>query len=170
MDIRQRKPNRLKDFDYSTNSAYFITICTNDRKPVLSDIDVGADCVRLFPIGKTVQNEIQKMALLYDNVYICNYVIMPNHIHIIFQIDNNGRTQFAPTVSRIVKQFKGSVTKKIGQSIWQKSFYDHIIRDESNFITKSRYIDDNPSRWEHDPMYSKKRQFLTAVFIYSSYK
>ena len=66
---------------------------------------------------------------------------------------NSGRTQFAPTVSRIIKQFKGSVTKKIGISIWQRSFYDHIIRDENDYLRIWDYIDTNPLKWSSDEYY-----------------
>ena len=66
----------------------------------------------------------------------------------------DGRTQFAPTgpvaLSRIIKQFKGMTSKRCGQSLWQKSFYDHIIRDENDFLTRWNYIDTNPARWQED--------------------
>ena len=102
MELKTRNPNRLKDYDYSQNGAYFITICTKDRQPILSviknaDETVGENCVLpsicLTDIGKTIKNEIDKIHLIYDNVFIDNYVIMPNHIHLIIRINTNGRTQ-----------------------------------------------------------------------------
>ena len=71
---------------------------------------------------------------------------MPDHLHVLISISEgkNGRTQFAPTVSRMVKQFKGAVTKTIGFPIWQKSFMEHIIRDEDDYNTRLKYICDNP--------------------------
>lgn len=62
----------------------------------------------------------------------------------------------APTISRIIQQFKGYVTKQIGKSIWQKLFYDHIIRDEDDYIIKIQYIENNPSKWFEDKYYTKK--------------
>jgi hypothetical protein len=62
----------------------------------------------------------------------------------------NGRTQFAPTVSRIIKQWKGVITKRTGSSIWQKSFHDHIIRDENEYRQIAEYIGNNPMTWEDD--------------------
>lgn len=151
---KKRKPNRLKNYDYSRNGAYFITICVNDRTPILSHIDVGANFVRLSRIGIVVENEIQKLSTVYENVFVDNYVIMPNHIHIIIRIESdNRRPQVAPTVSRIVKQFKGSITKQLQKSIWQKGFYDHIIRDEYDYQIKWQYIDDNPVKWMEDNLY-----------------
>jgi len=75
---------------------------------------------------------------------------MPNHIHMLITIDTSGRTQFAPTVSRIVKQFKGSITKQIGYSIWQKSFHDHVVRNEEDYLHIWKYIDENPAMWTED--------------------
>ncbi|MDD6659160.1 MAG: hypothetical protein PUE60_03715 [Eubacteriales bacterium] len=149
---KKRKPNRLTDYDYTQNGAYFITICVNDRKPILYSITVGANCVRLSKVGIVINNEIDKMNTVYENVFVDNYVIMPNHIHLIIRIESR-RTQFAPTIGRIIKQFKGSITKQIGKSIWQKSFYDHIIRDDYDYQTKWQYIDENPGKWLEDELY-----------------
>lgn len=149
---KKRKPNRLTDYDYTQNGAYFITICVNDRKPILSSITIGDNCVRLSKVGIVIKNEIDKMNMVYENVFVDNYVIMPNHIHLIIRIES-GRTQFAPTIGRIIKQFKGSITKQIGKSIWQKSFYDHIIRDDYDYQTKWQYIDENPGKWLEDELY-----------------
>ena len=154
MNCRTRKPNRLKDYDYSQNGAYFITVCVKNRKPILSYIPVGANCVRPSKIGNVVENEIKKISKIYENVTVDNYVIMPNHIHLLIRIDTyGGRTQFAPTIYRIIKQFKGSITKRLGVSIWQKGFYDHVIRDEHDFQIKWQYIADNPLRWQEDYLF-----------------
>ena len=65
----------------------------------------------------------------------------------------DGRTQFAPTLSRILKQFKGSVTKQVGAPIWQKSFYDHVIRNEAEYLDTWAYIDENPAKWTEDDLF-----------------
>ena len=160
----KRKQNRLQEYDYNSNGAYFITICTKDKKHLFwkENTNVGANCVRpyeyqLSSVGITVNEEIKNINNVYgDIVRIDKYVVMPNHIHMIIIIDdyNSGRTQFAPTVSRIIKRFKGSVTKKIGSSIWQRSFYDHIIRDENDYLRIWDYIDKNPLKWSSDEYYS----------------
>ena len=74
------------------------------------------------------------------------YVIMPDHIHLLITIhtDERGRPMVAPTVSRVVQQMKGYVTKHIGSSIWQKSFYDHVIRNKEDYETHIKYIYENP--------------------------
>ena len=117
--------------------------------------NVGANCVRpldqlpLSKIGIVIENEIYKLNTVYENIKVYKYQIMPNHINLIIFIyeDSNGRTQFAPTISRIIKQFKGSITKQIGFSIWQKSFYDRIIRNEKEYQSVWNYIHNNPLKY-----------------------
>lgn len=154
MDLPKRKNIRLNDYNYSSNGAYFITICTKNKENLLWK-NVGANCVRpldqlpLSKIGIVIENEIYKLNTVYENIKVDKYQIMPNHIHLIIFIyeDSNGRTQFAPTTSRIIKQFKGSITKQIGFSIWQKSFYDRIIRNEKEYQSVWNYIHNNPLKY-----------------------
>lgn len=154
MDLPKRKNIRLNDYNYSSNGAYFITICTKNKENLLWK-NVGANCVRpleqlpLSKIGIVVENEIHKLNTIYENIKVDKYQIMPNHIHLIIFIyeDSNGRTQFAPTISRIIKQFKGSITKQIGFSIWQKSFYDRVIRNEKEYQEVWNYIHNNPLKY-----------------------
>lgn len=154
MDLPKRKNIRLNDYNYSSNGAYFITICTKNKENLLWK-NVGANCVRpldqlpLSKIGIVIENEIYKLNTVYENIKVDKYQIMPNHIHLIIFIyeDSNGRTQFAPTISRIIKQFKGSITKQNGFSIWQKSFYDRIIRNEKEYQSVWNYIHNNPLKY-----------------------
>lgn len=144
----------MHNYNYSYNGAYFITICTKNKENLLWK-NVGANCVRpldqlpLSKIGIVIENEIYKLNTVYENIKVDKYQIMPNHIHLIIFIyeDSNGRTQFAPTISRIIKQFKGSITKQIGFSIWQKSFYDRIIRNEKEYQSVWNYIHNNPLKY-----------------------
>lgn len=156
MDYQTRKPNRLPDYDYSQNGAYFITICTKDSKCILShiveDTTVGATFGRpkiiLTKIGEIIEDEIKRLNTVYCGTKVDKYVIMPNHIHIIISIDiENGRPKVAPTVSRIIQQFKGAVTKKAQKPIWQKGFHDHVIRNEEDYLIRWQYIDENPRKW-----------------------
>ena len=154
MDLPKRKNIRLNDYNYSSNGAYFITICTKNKENLLWK-NVGENCVRpldqlpLSKIGIVIENEIYKLNTVYENIKVDKYQIMPNHIHLIIFIyeDSNGRTQFAPTISRIIKQFKGSITKQIEFSIWQKSFYDRIIRNEKEYQEVWNYIHNNPLKY-----------------------
>ena len=149
----KRKPIRMKGYDYSTSGAYFITVCAVNREKIFWSDRRGELCspanVPLSDIGTIVDNEIQKLNTVYDSVCVDKYCIMPDHIHMILTIDTdeNGRTQFAPTISRVIKQFKGSITKQIGRPIWQKSFYDHGIRNQQDYDEIWQYIENNPLKY-----------------------
>ena len=137
-----------------------MTICTKDHAHLFGSISRGELCspvcqTHLSPIGEIVESEIEKLSATYDMAYVNLYVIMPNHVHMIIVIrHNNGRTQFAPTLSRIIKQWKGAITKRIGRPIWQKSFYDRIIRNEGDYLRIAEYIETNPAKWQEDEYYS----------------
>ena len=151
--LPKRKPNRLSNYDYSQNGAYFITICSKERELIFSHITVGTSTARPFKlelseIGVIVDNAIKGIPYHYEGVFVDNYVVMPNHIHMIIRISiENGRPMLAPTISRIIQQLKGYATRQAGKAIWQNKSYDHIIRDDCDYMTRYQYIDDNPVNW-----------------------
>lgn len=164
MELAKRKSIRLKDYDYGSAGVYFVTICTKDRKALFWN-NVGATSgrqqeTRLSKYGKVVDEAIHKIPIYYPDVKIDNYVVMPNHVHILLSIEGNidGRPVVAPTISRVVKQMKGYVSKQIGHSVWQKSFIDHIIRNEKDYLEHYTYIDNNPLKWEEDELHIKKEK------------
>ena len=143
--LPQRKQTRLKEFDYSSTAFYFITICTNEHKCVLSNIITQADGTVLnvlTPYGRAAESYLVKIPGMDQ------YVIMPNHIHMIIHKTNGN------PIASDVRSFKVLVTKAIGKSIWQRSFYDHIIRDETDYMIKWKYIDENPAKWADDEYHS----------------
>ena len=161
MVLPQRKPNRLPDFDYSTPGAYFITICVKNRKNLLW-ADVGASIARLpnprlSPWGQIVEQAIRNIPICYPAISLDHYVVMPNHIHLLLQIqtDKDGQAMLAPTISTVIQQMKGAVTKKIGLSIWQKLFHDHVIRNDADYLKIWEYIENNPYRWKEDCFYAE---------------
>jgi REP element-mobilizing transposase RayT len=217
-ELRKRKPNRLRNYDYSKNGAYFVTICSKDRVQIFSTIsdrdagkqisggcethgggagehssplraqitqnncrgelrspDAGSNekCSpdmrsperrrsQLTEIGLIIENEIKILSNTYANIHVSDFVIMPNHIHMVIiieddgrMIESSGRTQYAPTVSRVIKQWKGVISKKIGFSPWQKSFHDHIIRNEDDYIRISEYIANNLQNWKEDCFFTE---------------
>ena len=158
MELPKRKPNRLRDYSYNTPNAYFITVCTEKRKNLFWQ-NVGAINdrpidVHLTNIGIFVQQSIEDIPMHYPSVTVDRYTIMPNHIHLLLQIhaDHGGRSLIAPTISTVIRLMKGTVTKRIGFSIWQKGFYDHIVRNEKDYQEIWNYIDGNPSKWEEDQL------------------
>ena len=102
--------------------------------------------IRLSKYGKIADEAVKNISETYKALSVDHYVIMPDHIHLLLSIraDECGRPMVAPTVSRVVQQMKGYVTKRIGTSIWQKSFYDHVIRNKEDYEAHIKYIYENP--------------------------
>ncbi|MBQ6798037.1 MAG: transposase [Oscillospiraceae bacterium] len=160
MEYPKRKPNRLPEFDYSTAAAYFITICTDQRKNRFWH-EVGAiidrpQSVPLNEAGCIAEYRIKDIEQVYRSVSVDHYVIMPNHIHMLLQIRDvaDGRSMIAPTVSTIVRHMKGYVSKRSKERIWQKGFYDHVIRTETDYAEIWNDIETNPIKWTADKFYS----------------
>ena len=161
-NLPKRKRNRLENYDYSSSGAYFITVCTKDRKNIFweksSTVCVGEDIIlppELSFYGKITESAIKSIPQYYPNIELLQYVVMPNHIHmILFLVYDSGRIISSPTpVSTVVGQMKRYVSKKIGKSIWQRSFHDHIIRDGKDYEKISKYIFENPKNWIYDCFY-----------------
>lgn len=157
----QRKRIRLKNFDYSSNGAYFITICVKDRRELLGKIIVGDDAhivpaINLSKHGLILQRYIENIDTIYSNVAVNKYVIMPNHVHLILFVNGSMKasTPTSVIVPTIVRSLKTMVTKECGISFWQRSYHDHIIRDEAVYRIKWEYIDTNPARWAEDEYYT----------------
>ena len=152
-ELLRRKHIRITDYDYSTPGAYFITICTANREEILWN-GVGADISRpqnvpLSTVGKIVEQGILQMAQHYENVAVDKYCVMPDHVHFILRIESDigGRIISAPTVSTVVGSMKRWVSRQIGRPIWQKSFYDHGIRNQQDYDEIWQYIEDNPLKY-----------------------
>ncbi len=143
MNFPQRKPNRLKNFDYNQNGAYFVTICVKGRKKILCDI-VGDDA---HIVPKKYGTIIEKYILNVPEIE--KYVIMPDHIHMIIRIENGTMWASSPTnrISNIVRSLKILTTKEIGKSIFRRSYYDHVIRNQQDYNEIWEYIDNNPKKW-----------------------
>lgn len=155
MEGPKRKRNRLAGYDYSSCGAYFVTICTKDRLKILSKICRGGALLR--PIGDICELEIERIQNRF-HIMIDKYVIMPNHVHMIIVIGQERAEQSpAPTVGDIICAFKSITTKTAnkyenqpGRKIWQRSYHDHIIRNEQEYQKIWNYIDANPMKWDED--------------------
>ncbi len=160
MELPNRKPTRLKGYDYSAPGAYFITICTHNRKCILGNIVGEGLCAlprnQLTRIGKEVEKTIMYINENYNNVSIDKYVIMPNHIHLIVVLDNSGGRGNRPLQKKL-GHLKSNTTKKFDNILWQRSYHDHIIRNEKDYRRIWEYIDTNPLKWELDCFYEDKK-------------
>ena len=147
-----RKQNRLEAYDYSQGGAYHIVICTEGRKCVLSEVFEGENTqqLRLYPLGVLVEDAIFAIPIHYPTVSVVRYSIMPNHVHLLLSLSTETEN---PKVSWVVNQLKGAVTKQAGTRIWQKGFYDQVIRTEADFRKIGEYIEYNPAKWKTDDYY-----------------
>ena len=166
MELPKRKLNRLQEYDYSTPNGYFVTICTQNRRNLFWK-NVGAitdrpENVPLTNLGMLARQSIEDIPRYYPVVSVDHFVIMPNHIHLLLQIhtDNDGRSMIAPTISTVVRLMKGAVSKQAGFPVWQKGFYDHVVRSQRDYLDIWNYIEGNPSKWEEDKLYNAEKEEL----------
>ncbi len=162
MEIYNRKTVRLKNYNYNTPGHYFITVCTKNKQKILCDI-VGTGVldgpkIVMFKFGEIAKSHIEEMKDFYSHIKIEKYVIMPNHIHFLINIpETNGSSETpVPTnsyIAQLVSTFKRFCNKEIGENIWQYRSYDHIIRDEADYLKIWNYIDTNPNKWSEDCFY-----------------
>ena len=136
---------RIKNYDYSKENIYFITICVKDRLELLGSIR-DSNYIELTSVGKIVKKHINKIEKIYDNTRIDEYMIMPNHIHILLEIKNRNDI----SISKIINRYKTNISKEITYSIWQKSFYEHIVRTEKEYLKIKEYIQNNVINWKND--------------------
>jgi len=149
-----RKSPRMKCFDYSTPTSYFITICTHE-KTCLFGLS-GAHS----PYGLIAKETIQQIPQHFPGIQIDHAVVMPNHVHLLLTVhyDAVPNGQPFPNVSDIIGKYKAAVSRKIhkcdsGAAVWQRSFHDHVIRNERSWQEIWQYIEENPLKWEQDCFY-----------------
>ena len=149
MDRPNRRPNRVPRYDYSQAGSYFVTICTQDRKMLLSRIS-QADRPELSSRGCVAEKYIRQMDAFYDHLSVDKYVIMPDHIHLLITLHENATTvreERTSAIARFVGTFKRFCNKEYGHNIWQDRYYDHVIRNQEDYNEVWEYIDNNPRKW-----------------------
>ena len=155
---------RLPEYDYGANGAYFVTVCTEGKRCILGHVVGGgvldAPYTRLSEYGIAAEKTLLEMSAFYKDVAIEKYVIMPNHVRFIISINACGgpsRTP-APTNARLpafVSTWKRFTNKQAGFSLWQRNYYDHVIRTEADYLRIWQYIDENPAHWAEDEYYQE---------------
>ena len=146
------------EFNYANDGFYFITICSHNKNNLFGNIN------SLNEIGKIAKTELENIPTHFNNVKIDKYVIMPNHIHCIVVIGCDAKAERSrpfPTLSTVIGLYKSGVSKRIHELcpdilVWQKSYHDHIIRNEDDYLRIWQYIDENPAKWAKDKYYCNK--------------
>lgn len=151
-----RKNPHLSHYDYSQNGCYFITLCTEKRKMLLGSISAGQ--LELSFLGGTADNELSVLGRFFEDIAIPEKIIMPNHIHFIVQIQQTGN-HCPLSVGRFVNLYKGRVSRKAGYPVWQRGYYEHIIRTREDYIRMSQYIRNNPAQWSLD-QYNRQEEII----------
>ncbi|MFA5271010.1 MAG: transposase [Candidatus Omnitrophota bacterium] len=155
----ERKPNRLREYDYSQSGYYYVTICVQNRRFIFGDISNNKMITSQY--GDIAKNSWLDLPNHYKNIQLDVFVIMPNHIHGIIIINNPVGNRPACSVNKnnnlsvIVGSYKSTVTKQINRMNnvvfrWQKSFHDHIIRTTDSLKNIREYIENNPINWNND--------------------
>lgn len=167
--MEHRKPNRLAGYNYSQNGSYFITICSAKRESLFGDIVGGgvldAPSVQLSDYGSILSHRLQEMHETYPHISVDKYIIMPNHVHFILSVHfpepgaaARGTSRTPSPTSAIVPQFvstlKRLANRTAGFSMFQRSYHDHIIRNDKEYQMIWQYIDTNPSKWQADCFYT----------------
>lgn len=175
-NIHHRRSIRLKEYDYSQEGVYFVTICTEKKECLFGDIVNGK--MVLNDAGKIVFNEWLRTTEKRTNVELHEFVVMPNHFHAIIEITHSNETRGrgvlhtpnnetidkkgvcntplrspSQTVGAIVRGFKSAVSKQIGFSVWQRNYHEHIIRNGNSYQKIAEYIVANPANWADDKFY-----------------
>ena len=162
--LPQRKHPRLTNYDYSAAGAYYITICTDNRRCLLSHISSwDGDPVK---IQHTLYGQIAKKQLFlleerYPFLKIDQYVIMPNHIHAIFLVEEAAGASPRPTITDIVCAYKSLPTRECKKAhpvdkLFQTSFYEHVIRCSEDYYEIAEYIANNPKQWKLDKLHMEE--------------
>ena len=167
LDSPRRRSIRLRGYDYSTPGAYFITVCTQNRLPLFGE--VANDKMASNRLGEVVQNSWEKLPDHYDDLILDAFVLMPNHVHgvIILEDGTTGvgagfkpalpasrRRHGVPEIVRAFKTFSARRINKMRESpgtpVWQRGFYDHVIRNQHELGRVRAYVMDNPRKWSED--------------------
>ncbi len=163
MNMPKRKPTRLPNYNYSQNGYYFITICSKNKTKIFGNIvgDGALDIpkTQLSKIGQAVNKYILSSNNI-PGITVDKYIIMPNHIHLILIVKNTHGTSKEPSptnhiIPHAISTLKRFVNKEIHQNVFQRSFHDHIIRSEKDYVKIWEYIANNPAKWKEDCFYTE---------------
>jgi putative transposase len=152
-DFNHRQSIRLNGYDYSTSGAYFITICTHEREHLFGDI--ANEKMEFNTCGDIARSHWQQLSQHHPNIIMDESILMPNHLHGILILESS--IDYKKSISEIIRGFKTFSAKAInkerglrGIPVWQRSYYDRIIRNELELDRVRQYIINNPRNWDAD--------------------
>ena len=189
-NIHHRRSIRMRDYDYSYPGLYFITICTHEKQCLFGHVHNGK--MILNGLGNIVHDEWLNTAKIRKEIDLYEFVIMPNHIHGIIGISCRGvrRTPYvfgyeynpvaindcqkgvrrtplqtqSKTIGALIRGYKCAVSKRVGKSIWQRNYWEHVIRDGDDYREIANYINGNPRTWDADKLFVKQLNEFNKQF------
>ncbi len=153
-DIHNRRSIRLRDYDYARAGAYFVTICTWQRECLFGEIVAGE--MVFNNMGSIAGAAWTDLCKHYRHMELDAFIIMPNHLHglIVFSDEQAGKRHGLPEIIRGFKTYSSrrinAVRNNRGCPVWQRNYYDRVIRNEDELTRARSYIVNNPMKWEHD--------------------
>ena len=155
LNKNNRKSIRLKNYDYRQDGLYFVTICIQNREHLLGEI--FNDKYLIYDTGMMIENTWNNLSKYYKGVIIHDFVVMPNHVHGIIELQNSDLK-----LSEIIRRFKTYTTyqyidgvkskgwKAFHKRFWQRNYHEHIIRNDKSLVKLQQYILNNPLQWKDD--------------------
>lgn len=160
MELPRRKANRLLRYDYKNPGCYFVTICTMEKRKMFWESEQLMDGRPvLSEAGAIAENCIREIPQHYPRIRVEQYNVMPNHVHIILRIEEGNTVP----LSKIVGQMKQAVSHALGHGIWQKSYHDHVIRCEKDYMKIWNYVAYNHLKWKEDCFCSDSNGYQPAT-------
>jgi REP element-mobilizing transposase RayT len=163
--VPRRRALRLKGYDYAQAGAYFVTICVRDRTCLFGNV-VGGE-MRVNDFGRLLDAAWRALPHHYPHVDLDRFVVMPNHFHGIVVLrpveDCRGEIRAGERhgLPEIVRAFETFSARRInefrgthGVPVWQRNYYEHVIRDEADYRRIAEYVAENPRRWSEDSLYN----------------
>ncbi len=162
----RHKSVRIQGYDYSQPGTYFITICTSQKKMIFGEVTQGI--IHLSKLGEIARQELEQLSLKFSKTHLDVFVVMPNHIHVLITISSSDadiqtanaeafRRPVAGSIPTVVRAYKAAVTRQAAMrrdnsisEVWQRNYYEHIVRSEREKEQIYAYIISNPDRWDAD--------------------
>ena len=157
-ELSQRRKMRLQYYDYSQPGCYFVTICVQNRRNLLGKVSDGM--MLLNEAGRMVDEVLNELEARYAGGNLAEYVVMPNHLHFIWinrqpSVDLSALVPWLKitTTNRYIRAVKANAWPRFEQKLWQRGFFEHVVRSEEGYRQIAEYILNNPYQWHLDSLF-----------------